>query len=312
MNEELNAFLEKYPESDLKLKYLQLILEAEEHPYEGYVECHHKVPKSLQGSRKKSNFVRFSAFQHLLAHYYLAKFTQAEPMQRAFWLMSKPAAKVFKNLSELEKASLQEIQDWNSFVESCKNKAVKKTQTKLKEKYGSCTALLNTSESREKAKRARKNRFGTALGRLKDPEVQEKRNAVMIQKYGSLMGHLLTPERMKKARETMVEKYGFLSGQMHTKEAEQKSKETRKRLGNGDEMWGCHNEETKQKIEYTRGLKSKIFKSEIFQEWYKEKKYWHQWQKAVEDFLKEKGYIRENRRSNLYLEKFIRDYQNKL
>lgn len=53
--------------------YFSIIENRKNNPYEGYVECHHIVPKSLGGTDEKSNLVNLSAREHFICHLLLAK-----------------------------------------------------------------------------------------------------------------------------------------------------------------------------------------------------------------------------------------------
>ena len=68
--------------------YDQLIDRARNRTIEGYVERHHIVPKSLGGTDEKSNLVKLTAREHLIAHMLLPRFVEnKKPMWQAVWMM---------------------------------------------------------------------------------------------------------------------------------------------------------------------------------------------------------------------------------
>ena len=68
--------------------YDQLIDRARNRTIEGYVERHHIVPKSLGGTDEKSNLVKLTAREHLIAHMLLPRFAEnKKPMWQAVWMM---------------------------------------------------------------------------------------------------------------------------------------------------------------------------------------------------------------------------------
>ena len=58
---------------DYKKIYNDLIVDAKCNPYNGYIEKHHIIPKSIGGPDIKENIVNFSARQHFVAHQLLVK-----------------------------------------------------------------------------------------------------------------------------------------------------------------------------------------------------------------------------------------------
>lgn len=70
-------------------QYNQLISKAISHPYEGYTECHHIVPKCLGGDNSKSNLVMLSAKQHFVAHHLLFKIHGGSKLANAWYAMCR-------------------------------------------------------------------------------------------------------------------------------------------------------------------------------------------------------------------------------
>ena len=68
--------------------YNELIERARNRVIEGYVEKHHIIPKSLGGTDDKSNLVKLTAREHLIAHMLLPRFIKGKPsLWYALWGM---------------------------------------------------------------------------------------------------------------------------------------------------------------------------------------------------------------------------------
>jgi hypothetical protein len=72
--------------------YYKIVENRKDHPYDGYVECHHIIPKSLGGSNDKDNLVNLSAREHFICHLLLTKmYSEGTPnhykMVKAFMMM---------------------------------------------------------------------------------------------------------------------------------------------------------------------------------------------------------------------------------
>lgn len=77
---------------DYRKIYYLIIDRRKKHPFEGYTERHHILPKSLGGSDEKHNIVNLSAREHFICHLLLTKmFEKNSPshfkMIRAFMMM---------------------------------------------------------------------------------------------------------------------------------------------------------------------------------------------------------------------------------
>jgi hypothetical protein len=72
--------------------YFNIVERRKQSPYDGYVEKHHIVPKSLGGSDDKENLVALSAREHFIAHLLLTKmYSEGTPeyfkMIKSFMMM---------------------------------------------------------------------------------------------------------------------------------------------------------------------------------------------------------------------------------
>ena len=76
--------------------YYSLIAKRKETPFNGYVENHHIIPRSMGGSNDVDNLVGLSAREHYIAHLLLARMTTGpiqHKMLKAAWLMACPTRK---------------------------------------------------------------------------------------------------------------------------------------------------------------------------------------------------------------------------
>ena len=64
--------------------YNQLIENAQDKPYDGYIETHHIVPKCMGGADERTNLVKLSARQHFLAHWLLFKIHRSSKLANAW------------------------------------------------------------------------------------------------------------------------------------------------------------------------------------------------------------------------------------
>lgn len=74
---------------DYQKHYNQLISKAINHPYNGYTETHHIVPKCLGGTNAKSNLVKLSSKQHFVAHHLLFKIHGGSKLANAWYAMCR-------------------------------------------------------------------------------------------------------------------------------------------------------------------------------------------------------------------------------
>lgn len=82
-------------------------------------EKHHIIPRCFGGSNDKSNIVKLTTYEHILAHYYLALGTENIHMFTAINLMM---GKSFKKLSDLERVKIEELEHWSVIREQCRQK----------------------------------------------------------------------------------------------------------------------------------------------------------------------------------------------
>lgn len=113
----VNMFLDnKYT----KLYYI-IINHALQHPYDGYVEKHHIIPKSLHGTNHHDNIVLLSARQHYICHHLLTKMVIGNAkykMIEAFAIFSNNTQRQLSFTSR----QVESIREANSVAASIRNK----------------------------------------------------------------------------------------------------------------------------------------------------------------------------------------------
>ena len=151
--------------------YDQLISRARTRTIEGYVERHHIVPKSLGGTDEKSNLVKLTAREHLIAHMLLPRFVEnKKPMWHALWCMvNTNGIKVNSRLYEQAKIEFRSIcTGIKRSPETCAKiravRAGKKHSSETRDKMRAAqTGKKLSSETRARMSAARKGRKGKKL-----------------------------------------------------------------------------------------------------------------------------------------------------
>lgn len=206
------TFYELLRKSESGKEYLTLVESCRNRSLNHVVgfQLHHIFPRSLKGTNSPENLVRFSIYEHVKAHYFLALFgeeiggLEGRKLLYAFGRMSsfygdlktvqesdlEESARLLENLCELRKNTLH--------IENSQ----KKSKEVLAQMYGSPAGAMHTPEAVERAKRTKMQRYGSSAGALVLPEVIEKRKATMKERYGSNTGAMNTPECRVKALET--------------------------------------------------------------------------------------------------------------
>ena len=286
---DVEIFYKSLYESEWGQKYLKLIREPV--PEGCTVEVHHIQPRALGGSNSNVNLVRLSVYQHILAHIYLAK---ALPCTETLLPITWMSRKSVKKLSDLEKITLEEVQEWTELrkkasIESSKlvhnpealAKSIKKSQETRAKRYGSCTAYLHTEEVRKKALDTVAAKYGgDRAGQFHTKEVQNRVYRTKVERYGTA-GPILTEESRRKAIEnsqkTMLERYGTLGNaatfqkpEVRKKAIENSKRALREKYGSC--TGAMNNPESREKARISRDRKTKlrqeIRKTEEFQNWW--------------------------------------------
>lgn len=306
---DIEIFYGKLYESEWGKKYLQLIREPV--PEGSQTEVHHIQPRALGGTNSFTNLVRLSVYQHIIVHIYLAK---ALPCKETLLPITWMSRKSVKKLTDLEKISLEQIQEWTELREQASRessklihnpealqKSIKKSQETRKQKYGSCTAYLHTKEVREKALNTVAAKYnGDRAGQFHTEEARNRVYKTRLERYGT-RGPVLTEEARKKAiensKKTTLERYGklghaenFRNSDVHRRAVEN-SRKTRTEMY-GSPTGAMNNPESVEKARISRNRKIKqkqeIRKSLEFQEWWKihQHEYKNSWY-AVGHYMKE-------------------------
>lgn len=109
-------FYRQLGESDYGKQYLALIESAKDRglkPEKGY-ERHHIHSRALGGGNEDENLVKLTILEHCVAHYYLAK---AIPCWKTLYPILKLSGKEVRDLSDLERLTLEEVCNWSTFKE---------------------------------------------------------------------------------------------------------------------------------------------------------------------------------------------------
>ena len=96
--------------------YYSIIKNRLDNPVEGYVECHHIVPKSEGGTDNDDNIVALTAREHYIAHLLLAKIYNDYKMWHAVNLMSRLNAKVKINSRLYEMVRINSARTHSEFM----------------------------------------------------------------------------------------------------------------------------------------------------------------------------------------------------
>lgn len=289
MNVEI--FYGKLYESEWGRKYLNLI--RENVPENTQTEVHHIQPKALGGTNSCTNLVRLSVLQHILAHIYLAK---ALPCRETLLPITWMSRKSVKKLTDLEKISLDQIQEWAELREQASKessrlvhapetlqKSIRKSQETRKQKYGSCTAYLHTEDIREKILNTIASKYGgDRAGQLHTEEVRNRVLKTRAERYGT-KGPVLSEEARKRAVEnsqkTRLEKYGTVGNEKVLQQPEVRKKAIENSRRTRTEIYGSptgamNNLESREKAKISRNIKTKlrqeIRETEEFQRWWQE------------------------------------------
>lgn len=79
----------KFKDNKYNRWYHQIIENRRANPYDGYVERHHIIPKSMGGSNSKDNIVALTAREHFICHWLLTKMTDSRGMRLALLTMCR-------------------------------------------------------------------------------------------------------------------------------------------------------------------------------------------------------------------------------
>lgn len=103
-----------------KLYYI-IINHARQHPYDGYVEKHHIIPKSLNGTNDKKNIVLLSARQHYICHYLLTKMVTGHAQYKMIEAFSIFSNNTNRNL-KFTSRQIAALREANAIASSIRNK----------------------------------------------------------------------------------------------------------------------------------------------------------------------------------------------
>lgn len=232
---------EKLQESEAGKSYIQLVLSAKEHkPKEGPVEIHHIVPKSLRGSDDSENLVHLTVFDHIKAHYLLAKAIGEWKVSvlKAFECMCQMH---FNKISEIEQITLEQLEGWGKLrarsrkhSEKTKIKISKATKGKSKKRTkpvsletrqkisNSRKGMIFSEIHKERISKAKKGKKSLRVGYFHSEETRKKMSLAKQGKVGNFIGHKHSEESKEKMR--VAHKGKILSDldKQHKSEAQKK------------------------------------------------------------------------------------------
>lgn len=174
-------------------KYYELLLHKEPTTLkkERGLETHHIIPRSYGGSNDRSNLVKLTVYEHILAHYYLAIGTDNVHMFWAFKLMI--GKRQYNKLTDLEKVKLEELEHWAELREQARSRmfsdeARAKISQKAKERWERFRKTGRIDEVRQNIARTTKEgmeqsvrsqikvRHNRGCKKYWNPETGEQRN----------------------------------------------------------------------------------------------------------------------------------------
>ena len=215
--EELQKELQK---SKAGNAYIRLISEARKNvPENSAVEVHHIVPKSLRGSDESTNLVTLTVFDHIKAHYFLAKALgdRKRSTLKAFDCMCQMH---FSKVSEMDQITLEQLEGWGK-LRAKSRKHSEETKKKISEatKGKRKVRIQPTSqETREKISRAKKG---------KQLSLDHRENISKAKKgtRGAFTGKRHTEFSRKKMSLSHLGKPGNFTGKHHSEETKIRMRE---------------------------------------------------------------------------------------
>ena len=272
--------------------YLKFIRSEKNYSNGVRTEAHHIFPRALGGSNSENNLVRLSIYDHIIAHIYLAK---AIPCKETLLPITWMSRKNVRSLSELERTSLEEIQDWVELREKARetcsklihnSEALKKSmESSIRtrtEKYGTCTSYMHTEEVRAKALETIAQKYGgDSAGQLHTEEVKNKVRETKLKKYGSVVGNLHSEEARRKAKENsrkvLLEKYGRIGRPENLKDPEVHARAVANSRKTRVEKYGSvtgamQTPEARANRQRTKDMKKKYRNSLEFKAWWEHNK----------------------------------------
>lgn len=200
--------------------YINLILEAQKNvPKDGTIEVHHIVPKSLKGSDDSTNLVALTVFDHIKAHYFLAKALgdYKRSTLKAFDCMCQMH---FSKVSELDQITLEQLEGWGK-LRARSRKHSEETRKKISEATKGKRKVRTqpvSQKTREKISKAKKG---------KQLSLEHKENISKAKKgtESAFKGKKHTELSRKKMRLSHLGKPGNFAGKHHSEETKNRMRE---------------------------------------------------------------------------------------
>ena len=155
--------------------YYRIIENRRNNPFDGYVERHHIVPKSLGGSNKKENIVALTAREHFICHRLLVKMTSGRDKMKMSYAIRclvnqenkhqqrhKISSRTYASIISITKDSISKYQAGeNNPYYGRKHSNEVKTKMRVKRALQEPPLLGKThsAETKEKLRQANKKQF---------------------------------------------------------------------------------------------------------------------------------------------------------
>ena len=185
--------------------YEQIVTRAQSRilPEGTYVERHHIVPRSFNGSNCKSNIAVLTAREHFICHWLLVKMTTGEQLSKMYWALNCMRRKGNHQLR------------YESYITSRVYEQIKPI---IREQHlKMITGRVPTESHRKKMSEALKGRKQTD---------EHRRNSSLARK--GKPGHKWTEDQKKKFLKRIEEFGGAMLGKTHSNEAKKKMSKAQK------------------------------------------------------------------------------------
>lgn len=200
-------FEEALVSSEWGLKYLDFIEKAKSKNLslkkEPGFNIHHIQPKALGGTNEEENKVKLTSVEHCIAHGLLAK---ALPSYKTLKPITKMSFGQYKELSDLEKLTIDECVGWGELYKDSLRVGVKHTQeTKNK--------ISAAHKGKPKSEETKKKISNTLKGR---PHPWSEQHRERYKEYCRVRGvpMLHTDEAHSRRKQTSLERYGNPAGRI--------------------------------------------------------------------------------------------------
>jgi hypothetical protein len=146
--------------------YYRIVNNRKHNKYNGYVENHHIIPKSLGGTNKKENLVKLSAREHFICHRLLVKMTTGQDKVK----MSYAIRTMMLRENQYQERYKISSKIYESIIKETKSVIGNTLRGKNNPYYGK----THSAEVRDKMKLKRKNQLPPMLGKGHTDDTKQK------------------------------------------------------------------------------------------------------------------------------------------